>query len=176
MIISKHKESTIKTNYFFIQGNIPDINVSYFVNKIEEGIKKEDAMNNKTNVKGYMTSYRYFNEDVEFFNIVHKFMDYFEKNNLSQYPYTILDSWGIKETFGHFTEKHNHRKSLWSGVIYLSNTNQSLIFPDINEEVEAKVGNFAIFSSFLDHETKNRVPKNEVKYGMSFNFIELSEY
>ena len=176
MIITKHKESKIQTDYFFIKGNIPNINTSYFINKIEEGIKQQDAMNGVTNVKGYMTSWKYFNEDKEFFKILHPMMDYFEKNNLSNEKYQIGDSWGIKETFGHFTQSHNHKKSLWSGVIYLSNVDQSLIFKDINEEIEAKNGNFAFFSPFLNHETKNRVRKDEIKYGMAFNFDEVSNF
>jgi hypothetical protein len=176
MIITKHKESKIQTDYFFIKGNILNINANYFINKIEEGIKKECALNGITNVKGYMTSWKYFNTDKEFFKLLHPMMNYFEKNNLTNKGYLIEDSWGIKETFGHFTQSHNHRESLWSGVIYLSNVDQSLIFKDINEEVEAKVGNFAIFSAFLNHETKNRICDGQVKYGMAFNFNEVSNF
>ena len=176
MIITKHKESKIQTDYFFIKGNIQNINVNYFINRIEEGIKQQDSLNGVTNVKGYMTSWKYFNTDIEFFKTVHPMMDYFEKNNLDERKYQIKDSWGIKETFGNFTQPHNHRQSLWSGVIYLSNVNQPLIFKDINEEVEAKVGNFAFFSPFLNHETKNRIRKDEIKYGMAFNFDEVSTF
>ena len=176
MIITKHKESKIQTDYFFIKGNIPNINVNYFINKIEEGIKQQDAMNGRTNVKGYMTSFKYFNNDKEFFKLLHPMMDYFEKNNFNDRGYQIADTWGIKETFGHFTQSHNHRSSLWSGVIYLSNVDQSLIFKDINEEVEVKVGNFAFFSPFLNHETKNRIYDGQVKYGMAFNFNEVSNF
>lgn len=174
MLITKHKESKIQTEYFFVKGNFPNINVNYFINKIEQGIKQEDAMNAKTNVKGYMTSYTFFSEDVEFFKIVYPIMDYLEKNIPNNKKYYLRDCWGIKETFGHFTQPHNHRQSLWSGVIYLSNVDQTLIFKDIDEEVEAKIGNFAFFSAFLNHETNNRVFKDQIKYGIAFNFDEVS--
>jgi hypothetical protein len=176
MIITKHKESKIQTDYFFVTGNIPNINTNYFINKIEEGIKQENALNGRIIVRGYMTSGTYFNEDKEFFKLLHPMMDYFEKNNFSDRQYRIKDSWGIKETFGHFTQGHDHRESLWSGIIYLSNVDQSLIFKDINEEIEAKVGNFAFFSPLLHHETKNRVRNDEIKYGMAFNFNEVSNF
>tara|TARA_E500000178_G_scaffold313529_1_gene330999 strand:+ start:419 stop:946 length:528 start_codon:yes stop_codon:yes gene_type:complete len=175
MIISKHKESSIRQNYFFIKGNLSDINTKYFIDKIEQGIREESALNGKTNVKGNMTSYQYFNSDPEFFNLTHLFMNYIDKN-ISINPYGIQDSWGLKETFGHYTQNHNHFGSLWSGVVYLSNANQPLVFTDIKEEVEAKIGNFAIFTSILNHETKNRVFKNETKYALSFNFAELSSH
>ena len=67
--INKHFEKKILRDYFFIQG-VVDINANYFIKKIEEGIKKEDNMSFKTNVKDQMTSYKYFNHDEEFGKII----------------------------------------------------------------------------------------------------------
>jgi len=173
MIVTKHKKSKILQDYFFIKGNIPNINADYFINKIEEGIKVEGNLTNKTSVKGELTSFDYFNQDTELHKILHTLMDYYEKNNLdSSRSYYLKNSWGLKEIFGGFTIQHNHRYYLWSGVIYLSDINQPLFFPEINEEIKVEKGNFAIFSPFLNHETKNRVYFNEIKYGLSFNFAE----
>ena len=154
---------------------MPNLNTEYFIERIEHGIKENDVLNGKTNVLGEMTSWQFFNRDLQFLSCVHKLMDYVE-NNVSVCKYSLRDSWGIKESFGHYTKEHNHRGFVWSGVIYLSNVNQPLLFTDINEKVEAKTGNFAIFSSFLNHKTENRAIYGDTKYGIAFNFGEANDF
>lgn len=50
MIINKHIERKILTDYFFIEGKIP-INSNYFIHNIEEAVRKDDNENYKTHVK-----------------------------------------------------------------------------------------------------------------------------
>tara|TARA_R110000803_G_C11848437_1_gene305522 strand:- start:89 stop:619 length:531 start_codon:yes stop_codon:yes gene_type:complete len=173
MIITKHKESYIKTNYFFVKGNIPDINYNYFISKIKEGISSESSLNFKTNVVGHMTPFKYFNQDPEFLKLMLPMMDYLDEMNLPERvnKWELQDSWGIKESFSMYTVAHDHKKCVWSGVVYFNQCDQKLIFPQINEEVETKTGNFAIFSSELLHRTDFRVKENQIKYGIAFNFV-----
>tara|TARA_Y100001972_G_scaffold126073_1_gene178866 strand:- start:2127 stop:2651 length:525 start_codon:yes stop_codon:yes gene_type:complete len=165
--IKKHFEKKVMIDYFFIQGTI-DVNVNYFINKIEEGLKRDDNMSFKTNVKDQMTSYTYFNDDEEFGKIVSQFITYVDRN-MSLRKYCLLDSWGIKCNLSGETLEHDHLPSLWSGVLYLNSHKQVLNFPEINQSVKPEKGSFALFSSFLKHKTSINETK-EIKYGLSFNF------
>ena len=170
MIISKHIQATIKQNYFFIKGIIPDINYPYFINKINKGIEENNNKNFKTNINGFMTGWNFFNDDIELLKILFKLIQYIENNYLIKEKFTLEESWGIKEIFGGYTKEHHHLPMLWSGVIYLSNSNQNLIFPQIKEKITPEIGAFAIFSSFLEHKTEERIDTHTEKYGISFNF------
>ena len=170
MEIKKHKESFIKRNYFFVQGNISNIDAKYLCEAIDKGVQEKNNKTNQTNVIGHMTDWKYFINDNQFLKCVMPLMDYVEKNQLLSNNWGLLEAWGVKETFGMYTNKHDHDPAIWSGVIYLSKSSQSLIFPQINEEVDAEIGNFVIFSSFLEHETKHRISNLDQKYGIAFNF------
>jgi len=166
--INKHFEKKILRDYFFIQG-VVDIDANYFIKKIEEGIKKEDNMSFKTNVKDQMTSYTYFNHDEEFGKIISQFIAYVDKN-ISLRHYYLTDSWGIKVSPNGETVEHDHASSLWSGVIYLHDHEQTLYFPEIDQTIKPEKGSFALFNGFLKHKAiKNHT--NKIKYGISFNFI-----
>ena len=56
-----HLEIPVKQQIFFYEAQMPFFDESYFIKKIEEGIKLESNLNNKTNVKGFMTPWQYFN-------------------------------------------------------------------------------------------------------------------
>ena len=62
MRINKIIKDKIKIEYLFIQG-VLDIDSNYFINEINKGIKEKENENFKTNVRGLMTSWRYFNND-----------------------------------------------------------------------------------------------------------------
>jgi len=176
MEIIKHKESFLPQKYFFVKGKLKDININYFKNKIDEGINLQNNLNGQTNVIGYMTDWKYFTKDIEFFKSLCQIMDYFDSNKFSRLKYSLEEAWGLKENFGNFTKLHNHRNSLWSGVIYLSKIDQPLIFPQIEEKLEAEEGSFAIFSSFLDHKTDNRIINSQTKYAIAFNFKDIESF
>ena len=59
MDIEKEIISKIERDYFFIEGQLDVKNPQYFINKIEEGIRKDDNLNHKTNVRGHHTALEY---------------------------------------------------------------------------------------------------------------------
>ena len=116
-----------------------------------------------------MTSYTYFNQDKEFGKIISQFIGYIDKN-ISLRRYHLIESWGIKVNPNGETVEHDHAGSLWSGVLYLHDHEQTLYFPEIDQKVKPEKGSFALFSGFLRHKAiTNHTDK--IKYGISFNFI-----
>jgi len=169
MIIYKHLEKKVKLDYFFIQGKI-EVNADSLIEKIKKGCEAEDNLTNVTNIKDKMTSWKYFYNDNEFLNILHKMIDYVD-SNIHMPAYNLADAWGFSCSNGAKTLKHNHRGNEWSGVLYLNDHEQTLDFDLINEKVKPEKGGFAIFSSFLDHEAKVHRTTN-TKFGISFNLRE----
>ena len=98
-----------------------------------------------------------------------QFFDFLEKQSLiKNKECDLYSSWGNKMGFGSRTLSHDHLPSVVSGVIYLNDHNQKLIFKEIEEEVIPKKGSFALFSPILKHHcTRNYT--NKIKYGISFN-------
>tara|TARA_E500000318_G_scaffold106688_1_gene114975 strand:- start:3363 stop:3893 length:531 start_codon:yes stop_codon:yes gene_type:complete len=176
MYLNKYIKSYLKKEFFFIKGRLKIQDIEYFKKKIEEGINSPDNMNSRTNVIGKMTSYNYFMQDKNFLKILLPIMDLTENDQLFTDDWFLSDAWGFKETFSMYTRVHDHGISLWSGVIYLSNADQPLIFPDIQESVKVEEGSFAIFSAFLKHKTKNRITNEDTKYGLSFNFNKIAKF
>jgi len=166
MKIDKEIQGNIKVPYTFLKGTL-DINAKYFMSKIDDGISEKTS--HKTNVKSDMTSWTYFINDIEFLKIMMTMLDKIDTLNVSKtISYNLTEAWGIRQNFSDYTERHAHNPCFLSGVIYLNNSDQHLLFPDINEKVIPKKGSFAIFSSFLNHSTKrNKTFKR--KYAISFN-------
>jgi hypothetical protein len=164
--IHKHIEKKVLQDYFFIEG-ITDIDSKYFINKIKEGFKREDNLSYKTNVKDQMTSWNYFNEDSEFLKTMENLIKYVD-THISFPKYSIKDSWGFCVSSGNHTVEHDHIPTLWSGVIYLNEHNQTLDFNQINKRVKPEKGKFALFSSSLKHGCLSHNNK-ETKWGISFN-------
>ena len=166
MKLKKITKDKVKVDYLLIEGFL-DIDSKYLVQKINKGVKENNNNNFNTNVKGYMTSYEYFNNDKDFLKSIYPLFDYLDSlNNIK--PYYLSSSWGIKEQFSHFTEPHDHLPHYLSGIIYLNDHNQTLIFPELKKEIKPKLNSFVIFSSFLIHQT-NRNITNINKYAISFN-------
>ena len=169
MKVNKFIKSKIPRNYFFVKGKL-DINCKYFIKEIEKGIKREDHRNFQTNLMSEMTSFKYFIFDKKFHEMLLPISDMIDKNNFNDsLPWQIADAWGYKHTFGHHTKRHHHIPSAISGAVMLNKHPQKLYFPDINEELESKPGNFVLFSPFLIHftyRTKFKTPR----YGLSFNY------
>ena len=117
MKLKKITQDKVKIDYLLIEGFL-DINSKYFIKEIENGITKDDNNNFNTNVKGYMTSYEYFNNNKNFLKSIYPLFDYLDSlDNIK--PYNLSSSWGLKENFSHFTEPHDHLPAYLSGIIYL---------------------------------------------------------
>ena len=173
MEIQKHFNRKVLQEYFFIEGTI-DIDCDYFITKIKEGVNQQNALNYKTNINGKMTSWIYFNEDIHFIEIMQKFNNYVDDNYNIQ-KYYLLDSWGFCVGKNEHTKFHSHTRCLWSGVIYLNDSDQTLDFPQINIKVKPEKGKFALFSSFLEHGCKKNL-NDSFKWGLSFNNTEQSPW
>ena len=170
MKINKLIKSTMEREYVFIQGNLP-INSKYFINKIEQGIQEENNLSYKTNLLSEMTSWVYFESDQNFIKLLLPVFDFVEQRTFSPHPkWRMKEAWGFKQGLTDYSRIHDHNphEVFLSGSIMLNNHSQSLHFPEIKETVEAKTGNFAVFSSFLKH-YNNRNATDKDRYGLSFN-------
>jgi|TARA_E500000318_G_C3550308_1_gene208600 hypothetical protein len=165
--IITHLEIPVKKQIFFYEVQMPPFDENYFIQKIEEGIKLENNFNYKTNVKGFMTSWQYFNQDKEFHNILTNF---FEGVNYKKFNgYTLKDSWGLKCVEGNKTEFHDHLETTASGVFYLTDSTTPIIFPQLEKEIYPKKGKLLFFDSTLLHGT-NQI-KEGIKYAIAFNLL-----
>ena len=165
MILEKEIITNIQKEVMFLVGKIK-VNNKYFIDKIEEGIKNSHN-NFTTNVVGFMTSWDYFCNDKEFIRLLVPILDKIDQNKFIR-NYSLKEAWGLKEGFSHQTKEHDHPEYL-SGVIYLNNHTQELVFPQINQKVKPEKGKFVVFSSELRHKT-NRNNSDKDKYALSFNF------
>ena len=174
MIINKEITSKILRDYIFITGAF-DIDSKYFKKRIDEGIQNSH-LNHKTNVYGKHTDWTFFTRDTQFQTILLQLIDHLETLDVPISKFTLAEAWGIIENFGDYTRKHNHEPYYLSGVLYLNDHPQKLYFPEINQEITPKPGRFAIFSSFLQHQTKRNI-KHKSKYAISFNLrsVTISE-
>ena len=168
MLLNKIIKSQIEVPYFFASGKLENINVNYFIEKIEKGLKQEDNKNFSTNVKGLMTSWNFFNNDLEFIKLLWPFYDLIEKEISKIGSFMLANSWGIRNDLGNYTKLHTHEGCIFSGVIYLNDHNQLLNFPDIEETLKPSIGSFVIFSSFLKHGCVRSLDIRP-KYALSFN-------
>ena len=173
MIVNKDINRKIQKEFFFIKGTI-DIDSEYFIQKIKEGYSLEDNLNFKTNIKGLMTPFKFFNKDNKFDQTITPLIEYVDEN-YSHNNYQISNSWGFEIRPSEKTNFHNHLESYWSGVIYLNDCNQPLEFPEIREFLMPKKGAFALFSPFLEHGCKKNKDKVS-KFGLSFNFEEIKTW
>jgi hypothetical protein len=168
MLLKKIIRSQIEVPYFYTSGIIENINTNYFIEKIEIGVQQKDNKNFTTNVKGLMTNWKFFNNDLEFLKLLWPIYDLLEKE-ISKLPgFTLADSWGLRNDLGNYTKSHTHLGSIFSGVIYLNNHDQLLNFPEIDESLKPSIGSFAVFSSFLKHNCLRSLDIRP-KYALSFN-------
>ena len=166
MHIIKTLKDKVKVDYLLIEGTM-NLDSSYFIKEIDKGIQENNNENFKTNVKGYMTSWKYFVQNINFIKVLLPLFDYLD--SLENIKKCSLDSaWGIKEGFGNYTASHDHAPNYLSGIIYLNDHTQTLLFPEIQKEFQPKQNFFILFSSFLIHKTI-RNTANMDKYAISFN-------
>lgn len=140
------------------------------IKMIEKGILENSNMNHKTNVKGQMTHWKYFISNESFLNVLDQGINEIEKN-IKLKDAHLWDAWGIKMFNRNYTAYHHHAEGLYSGILYLNDSEQILHFPQLNIESHPKEGSFLFFSSHLMHGTKNYNFKN-IKYAIPFNFKE----
>jgi len=167
MNIQETNYGKVPVDYVIIQGMLPDIDFKYFKEEIDKGVVQDNNKNYKTNVKGLMTNWTYFNNNNKFLNLLSPIIEFIKSfKKISRCG--LHSSWGIKENFNDFTAEHDHIPGYLSGIIYFENHEQALHFPEINISIKPEKNKFLIFSSFLKHKTKKNVLK-KCKYAISFN-------
>tara|TARA_R100001129_G_C5204079_1_gene214703 strand:+ start:39 stop:557 length:519 start_codon:yes stop_codon:yes gene_type:complete len=165
---TKVKKGNIKVPYFLIETDLENIDCNFFIEKIEQGILEKENKSFVTNVKGQMTSWTYFNNNLKFMELCLPILDYLE-DDFNLEGCSLKESWGIKSTFGHYTCLHNHANCYFSGVIYLNNHDSTIDFPDLKKQIPIKKNKLVLFSGNLKHKTKRHLSKKP-KYAISFNF------
>jgi len=166
MKLKKVINDKVKKDYFLIEGFL-DIDSKYFIKEINKAIQKSDNNNFQTNVQGFMTPWEHFNYNKKFLKTILPLFDYLDTlPNIKKYR--LVSAWGLKEGFSHYTMDHDHLPNYLSGVIYLNDHQQVLIFPELQKTFKPKKNSFVLFSSFLNHRTdRNLLDKD--KYAISMN-------
>lgn len=173
MIINKELQKKVLQDYFFIQGKIK-LDAKYFIKEINQSCNSDSNLNYKTNVKGAMTPFQYFKNNKKFLNLLQSFIEYVD-DNVELPKYNLMDAWGFSLKPSEKTVLHNHYGFVWSGAIYLNSCNQTLDFPEINQSIKPDEGSFVLFSSFLKHGCSKNLD-NSIKFGMSFNMMEMKPW
>jgi hypothetical protein len=145
-----------------------EFNSNYLIDQIEENIDIKLSFN--TNVKGGMTDWKFFMKDDYFPNILKNVL---EKDNIKlDSKLSLQDAWGIKMEPGQETILHNHSECQTSGILYLNDCNNKIIFPQIETEILIEKNTFLIFSGVLDHFT-TKVTGENTKYAIAFNLKQV---
>tara|TARA_R100000306_G_C4357151_1_gene133346 strand:+ start:143 stop:679 length:537 start_codon:yes stop_codon:yes gene_type:complete len=138
---------------------------------ITMGVKEKDN-SYKTNVLGKMTSFKYFNKNKNFLELIELMKPYLKK--VIKTDIALKDSWGNILDKNDYVKMHNHEPAAVSGILYLSE-GVPTHFPLYNKHIEAEVGKLVLFDPLLDHS----VPKNKSskrRYSLSFNFQTKGAY
>ncbi len=167
MKVLQYIQKKILKDSFLIEAQIK-INSNYLINKINKGISKKNNLNYRTNVIGKMTPWNYFVKDIYFLKSIKLVINYLNKQiNLNNCK--LVEAWGLKIDNQDYVKSHNHSNSIFSGVLYLNNSNQNLIFPELDLKINPIKGKILLFDSILLHKT---IPSNEKKarYSIAFNY------
>ena len=168
--INKIIQTEVNRKAFIIEIQI-NVDDKYFIDEINNSLKNNNLYYT-TNVKGKMTEWGAFNNNKKFLDVLTKGLEYISQFHPIAPRLTIESAWGLKIEKGDYTEKHNHRTSELSGILYLNEVSQLLVFPDLNINVKPKKGTLVIFSPWLDHFTGLN-ESNVTKYAIAFNFREF---
>ena len=153
---------------FLIEYQFKNLN---FVNFLKKQIKNNvGLMDYKTNVKGKMTNFTTFNKNKIFNNLLRECI---EVTHILNLPKSILkDSWGNILKKGDCVDLHSHYRSTIAGILYLTEGGPGTYFPQLNKNIDEKIGKIVLFSGNLLHS----VPiykGNKDRYTIAFNFEEI---
>ena len=153
---------------FLLESKIQDMScINYFKKKIDAGVINSDN-NKKTNVKGKMTDWKYFNDD----EVLHKFLREINhlmfKFVLPHQKLLLQSSWGNILQGEDYVEQHDHIGANISGVLYLTDIGPGLDFPDFKRTIKEETGKFILFHPNSSHGVKKTNLK-EKRYTLAFN-------
>ena len=140
-----------------------------FIVEIENNLSSD--LYKKTNVKGSMTDWNFFNTHplfIKFFKYVvdneKAYRQYFKNYN----PGQLKNAWGNKITKGDNVQSHKH-DSL-HGVLYLTEGNP-LHLEEVNLNIYPKPGDYYIFPPEIYHRVDEHTGEKN-RYNLIFNFRE----
>jgi hypothetical protein len=137
----------------------------------EKIINAEKNLSYKTNVRGEMTDFKYFNQDSDF----HQFLQNITENIflLKDTAFTIDDSWGnIYSKEGDYALAHDHRSAtVASGILYFNNEGPGTYFQEYDLTVNEKIGRYVIFHPKLLHEVK-KYNYTSKRITLAFNLVD----
>ena len=173
MEVIKIIDKPIEQRTFFYEFQIENEDTDYFIKKIEDNIDSE--LSGRTNVKGLMTSYKLFINDNLLKKILHPVVDKVEAvKNFGTGRMHLFDAWGIKLLIGQHTQAHTHRGSYLSGIWYLNDCDNPLIFPQLNLNIKPKKNRILFWDPVLRHYTP--MVEDKTKYALVFNFEEAKAW
>ena len=173
MEVIKIIDKPIEQRTFFYEFQIENEDTDYFIKKIEDNIDSE--LSGRTNVKGLMTSYKLFINDNLLKEILHPVVDKVEAvKNFGTGRMHLFDAWGIKLLIGQHTQAHTHRGSYLSGIWYLNDCDNPLIFPQLNLNIKPKKNRILFWDPVLRHYTP--MVEDKTKYALVFNFEEAKAW
>jgi hypothetical protein len=169
MSLLREIQTNIQVPVFLLVKKL-NIDVRYFIEHIEKGIKEVNNNNYTTNVLGKMTAWNYFCKNQKFeTTILCEAVDTVENKIKNLDRCRLTNAWGIKHEMGEKTQKHDHKKDVFSGIVYLNKSDQALHFDEIDQKIDPEEGLLILFSSILKHYTF-RNTSNKAKYAIAFNF------
>lgn len=148
-----------------------EVALKYFEKKIKDNVGPNDY---KTNVKGQMTSWTLFIKDPEFeifirevfYPMIFKHIGILVGKNENEI--LIKDSWGNILRKGESVERHHHRDSYYSTIIYFDDI--APLQTDIGP-IETRRGKVITLDGFLHHWV-NPVPRERIN--LVFNWSSKS--
>ena len=169
-MIVRHYKFPIEYPIQFLQIKLKDLDNDYFINQIKNNIDKR--LSYETNVHGKMTKWKSFNEDKKFLDLLKLIDKNFKLDLLKECE--LQDSWGIMLEPDDETVMHNHEGSTASGIIYLNDCKNKIIFPQINTEIDIEKNTCLIFSSLLNHYCTPMV--EDTKFAIAFNVKNVKDW
>ena len=164
-MIRKQIEKAISVQVFLYE-YIVGCYTQSLINKIDQ-VLKETNLNYVTNVKGKMTNWEAFTQDPNFLKAIDEGIPKLMES-LKLRPMQLAEAWGLRHDRGDFTQEHCHTPFPVSGILYLSDKNTPLVFPELRLEVVPEKNSMVLFSGHLKHSAPiNR--SDQSKYAIAFN-------
>ena len=165
-MIKKQIEKAISVPVFLHEYMV-NCNTQSLINKIDQVLKEEANLNYVTNVKGKMTGWKAFTKDPDLSRGIDQSLPKLIAS-VRLRPLALAEAWGLRHDKGDFTREHYHSPYPVSGILYLSDKNTPLVFPELRLEVVPEKNSMVLFSGLLQHSAPlNRSDKS--KYAIAFN-------
>ena len=165
-MISKKYQIKTPTTIIETQLRVPQ---DYKQQCIKEAYRLGDSMNQETNVKAIMSTYRIWEQTKVFNKLISNifevikilsFPTFYPKKYLNHL--VLADTWSAIYKEGHYTKPHSHKPNAISFVYYLkSNSKTPIIFKDSGLKLYPKDDTLLIFESYTPHSVPNHTSKQD---------------